>query len=92
MSAYQGVIQTNVTSRTDLSNSHILTGRDALRLPRRATQVRAVYGYAWISHAGQDIVLEPGESMAFGASPDPAVITALKSANEGALVLEVLEK
>lgn len=91
MSAQQSAFVSRTRQQMPFRNTHVLKDRDTLRLPGRATEVTACQGYAWVSYAGEDIILAPGESMAVDSRADRAVVTSVESTH-AVLVLEVVEK
>ncbi len=55
---------------------HLTIGEhQAFTLPREVTRIRVLWGSAWVSHMGKDIVLYRGQTMELESSKDIAVIT-----------------
>jgi len=70
-----------------IPSQRILIYADELyRLPIPVCHVRAVRGIAYITFAGDDIILHPGECMALDTAPDRALVSPLGNA---ALTLEL---
>ena len=59
---------------------------DVYRLPPSCRAVWVVSGRAWMTHAGEDIVLDQGDQTTFTRHKDPVVIT---STGRVPLVLEI---
>jgi hypothetical protein len=59
---------------------------EALRLPRACRGVCVWAGKAWLSQAGRDVRLGPGEALTLAPGRDPAVVSAL---GDWALILEL---
>ncbi len=62
---------------------------DVYRVPRHVRRIRIVSGQAWVSFAGKDIVLSPGQHMAFTPHEDVALVSGIDRAS---LVFEVAKK
>ncbi len=56
------------------------------RLPSSCRAIWVVSGRAWITHSGEDIVLDKGEHTTFDQHRDPVVVT---STGQMPLVLEI---
>jgi hypothetical protein len=63
-----------------------LSSHQVYRLPDFFSRVRVAAGCAWVTFAGDDIILREHQSLAFDLAKGPAVITAL---GQTPLVLEV---
>jgi len=59
---------------------------EVYRLPPLSRSVWIVSGRAWLTHSGEDIVLEPGERATFAQHKDPVVVT---STGNTPLILEI---
>ena len=59
---------------------------DVYRMPSSSRSVWVVSGRAWVTHSGDDIVLDQGEHATFARRTDPVVIT---STGEKPLILEI---
>ena len=59
---------------------------EVFRLPSSCRAVWVVSGRAWLTHAGNDIVLDQGERATFARHNDPVVIT---STGKMPLILEI---
>lgn len=70
---------------TSISTEITLQKGDVFRVPKNYTEVRVLSGFAWLSVAGKDKVLQSGEKVLL-ASKNDAVLSALKSVP---LILEV---
>jgi hypothetical protein len=58
----------------------LLIGRDELgRLPHQAEKLRVCAGHAWVSAAGRDYVVGPGETLWLPASRYSALVSAIRS-------------
>jgi hypothetical protein len=71
------------------AESVTLQQRDVYRLSPSDQAVRVVSGRAWLTHAGEDIVLTRGEQATFPRQTDSVVITAV---GKRPLVLEIATK
>jgi hypothetical protein len=60
---------------------------EAVRIPPRRRRLHVLAGTAWVSQAGEDVILESGMAMAARPDRDPAVVSAVGT---GMLLLEVL--
>ncbi len=61
---------------------HLANG-DLYRVPRHVGRIQIVSGQAWVSFAGQDILLDPGQQMAFNSkvsNPDIALVSCIDRA------------
>ncbi len=56
------------------------------RLPQAAYEVRVLAGRAWLTMAGQDVFVTPGEPLPLPASKDGVLISAL---GQRPLILEI---
>ncbi len=77
--------------RPSTSRVHLSEG-DVYRIPRHVRRVRVVSGQAWVSFAGQDILLAPGQQMAFApeaSNPDIALISCI---DQAPLIFETTRK
>jgi hypothetical protein len=60
---------------------------EVFRLPPNSRELRVVTGRAWVTHAGQDVVLGRGEAASVAPGRDLAVLSAL---GRWPLIVEVL--
>ena len=58
-------------------------------MPRSVRGVRITSGDAWVTHAGDDLILRPGETALLAGRKDPAVASPI---GETPLVLELLTR
>ncbi len=61
---------------------------EARRLPKTFREFKVLSGCAWVSFAGEDSVLIPGDTASFDLNADIAVISAM---GHSPLVIEVLD-
>ncbi len=61
---------------------------EARRLPNTFRQFKVVSGCAWVSFAGEDCILIPGDTTSFDLDADIAVISAM---GHSPLVIEVAD-
>ncbi len=65
---------------------------DLYRIPRHVRHIQIISGQAWVSFAGQDTLLAPGQQMAFmskASNPDAALVSCIDRAP---LVFETTRK
>lgn len=55
----------------------ILYRHELCRLPPKCRSIRVLVGQAWVTLAGEDLVLTPGEKMRFAPTKDFALVSAL---------------
>ncbi len=68
---------------------HFTIGRgEARRLPKTFRQFKVLSGCAWVSFAGEDCILIPGDTTSFDLDADIAVISAM---GHSPLVIEVAD-
>ena len=79
------------TWKTSTTRIH-LAGGDVYRVPRRVGRIRIVSGHAWVSFAGQDTVLAPGQQMAFAPGASNLDIALVSGIDRTPLVLEMAKK
>jgi hypothetical protein len=70
-----------------MRNFTIVRG-EARKLPNTFRQFKVLSGCAWISFAGKDSILIPGDMASFDLDADSAVISAM---GHSPLVIEVLD-
>ena len=61
---------------------------EVYRLPRAAREVRVLAGRAWLTVAGEDVFVTPGEQLSLSARKDGALISAL---GQLPLILEIYQ-
>ncbi len=76
--------------RASPTRIRLATG-DVYRVPRHIRQLRIVSGQAWISFAGHDILLAPGQQMTF-TTRTPNDIALVSSLDRAPLVFETAKK
>ena len=55
----------------------VLYPHELCRLPQNSRGIRVLAGQAWVTLAGEDLVLTPGEKMRFAPTKDFALVSAL---------------
>ena len=55
----------------------VLYPHELCRLPPKCRGIRVLVGQAWVTLAGEDLVLTPGEKMRFAPTKDFALVSAL---------------
>ena len=55
----------------------VLYQHELCRLPLKCRSIRVLAGQAWVTLAGGDLVLTPGEKMRFAPTKDFALVSAL---------------
>ena len=62
---------------TDVSRHLSLTAGQVLRLKKTIREINIISGCAWVSYAGQDMVLEAGDRASFALNRDVPVVSAV---------------
>jgi hypothetical protein len=61
----------------DVSRHFSLSAGQVLRLKKTIREINIISGCAWVSYAGQDMVLEAGDRASFALNHDVPVISAV---------------